>query len=364
MAEAVRLVIWGLNETFWERYAFRGRHRLQSANHDIVIALAKRGIVSADLLQKRHGKSQGRSRRERHLGLFRLSEHRLESKGPRIKALIEDIELRPETVLFIDDNPLNLQEAKHFVPGLQVAGVDVIPTILASPLFKGKNDEALSRLNQYRLLETRKADEAVASDNTEFLRSCNIQVEIERDIEANIDRALELIKRTNQLNFTKKRLPERSRKGARRVEGTAGAFRDPGRACAGDRPLWRLRLLRFYLTTTRRGKAKLRHFGFSSCILNMGVERWLDARLGRPRMRAKGEGLKDLSDETPVDWISLVSDASRGAEAKADKAKHGYLFTAPAPSYLLRTISRWTLDETIGEFTDVRTPSRSAPIIL
>ena len=44
--------------------------------------------------------------------------------------------------------------------------------------------------------------------NVEFLRSSDIRVEVEHDIEGHIDRVIELINRTNQLNFTKRRLPE------------------------------------------------------------------------------------------------------------------------------------------------------------
>lgn len=41
-----------------------------------------------------------------------------------------------------------------------------------------------------------------------FLRTSDIRLIIEHDIEPHIDRAIELINRTNQLNFTKRRLPE------------------------------------------------------------------------------------------------------------------------------------------------------------
>ena len=65
-------------------------------------------------------------------------------------------------------------------------------------------------LKQYKLLEARKRAESAADgpDNTDFLRRSNIRVRIEHHIEAHIERAVELINRTNQLNFTKRRLPE------------------------------------------------------------------------------------------------------------------------------------------------------------
>ena len=166
MTEAVRLVIWDLDETFWSGTLSEGGIEYSPSNHDLVIALAKRGIVSAICSKNDMATTKAVLAEKGIWDYFVFPSIDWNPKGPRIKALIEDIQLRPETVLFIDDNPLNRGEAEHFVPGLQVADVDIIPTILASPLFKGKNDEDLSRLNQYKLLETRKADEAVASDNS------------------------------------------------------------------------------------------------------------------------------------------------------------------------------------------------------
>src|SRR5947209_13685851 len=72
-----------------------------------------------------------------------------EPKGPRLQSLIETIQLRPETVMLIDDNPMNRNEALFFVPSMQVADETVIPQLLSNPLFKGRDDRALTRLQQY-----------------------------------------------------------------------------------------------------------------------------------------------------------------------------------------------------------------------
>ncbi len=354
MVEAVRLVIWDLDETFWSGTLSEGGIEYNPANHDLVIALARRGIVSAICSKNDMETTRAVLVEQGIWDYFVFPSIDWNPKGPRIRALIEDIQLRPETVLFIDDNPLNLREAEHFVPGLQVADVDIIPTILASPLFKGKNDEKLSRLNQYKLLETRKADAAVSSDNTEFLRSCNITVEIERDIESNIDRAIELINRTNQLNFTKRRLsedPEQARAELREILAhfatQAGLVRVTDRY--GD-----YGYCGFYLTTMRRGRSRLRYFCFSCRILNMGVERWLYARLGRPRFRIAGEVLADLSDDSAVDWIGVSSGAPAVAEKGADKARRGVLIRGSCNVVPLLHYFRMDTEETLGEFNDVR----------
>ena len=41
-------------------------------------------------------------------------------KGEVIKQLIADMQLRPVNVLFVDDNPHNLEEVAYAVPGISV----------------------------------------------------------------------------------------------------------------------------------------------------------------------------------------------------------------------------------------------------
>jgi FkbH-like protein len=354
MTEAVRLVIWDLDETFWNGTLSEGGIEYNTANHDLVIALARRGIVSAICSKNDLEKVKAVLVEKGIWDYFVFPSIDWNPKGPRISALIEDIQLRPQTVLFIDDNALNRGEAEHFVPGLQVADVDIIPTILASPLFKGKNDEKLSRLGQYKLLETRKADEAVAIDNNEFLRSCNITVEIERDVESHIDRAIELINRTNQLNFTKNRLPEDLEEARAELKETLAHFTTQAALIRVTDRYGDYGYCGFYLTSTRRGRSRLHHFCFSCRILNMGVERWLYERLGRPRLREKGEVLTDLSDESPVDWISVRSGGPAVVEASANKKNRGVLIRGSCNVAPLEHYFRMNAEEVIGEFNDVR----------
>jgi FkbH-like protein len=246
-------------------------------------------------------------------------------KGARLSSLIESMQLRPASVMFIDDSPSNLAEACATVPGIQVEGADFIGRMLEDPRFKGKNDAALRRLAQYQLLETRKRDEVQHSgDNSEFLRGCDIRVSIEHDVLGHLDRAVELINRTNQLNYTKNRLPEAPE--AARVELR--------RQCTGRQGHRQAGLVRvvdkygdygfvgFYLMRNRRrlepGHAKqtLMHYCFSCRTLGMYVEHWLYDHLRRPALTVVGEVLTDLSEPRTIDWLRLVPSIS--GEARAD----------------------------------------------
>src|SRR6516164_1286928 len=212
MAEPVRLVVWDLDETFWRGTLVEGGIReYVQAHHEIVVELARRGILSS-ICSKNDEQSVVKILGERKiLDYFMFPDISWDPKGPRLAALIEAVQLRPATVMFIDDNPHNLAEAKALIPDLQLENEKFIPKLLADPRFVGKDDSDLSRLKQYKLLEARhEAQRSPGGGGHQFLRDSDIHVCFDHDLEdvANLDRAIELINRTNQLNYTKRRLPE------------------------------------------------------------------------------------------------------------------------------------------------------------
>ena len=306
--EPVRLVIWDLDETFWSGTLTEGGITYRRDVHDIVLELARRGIVSSICSKNDHEAVRDILVREGIWDSFVFASINWESKGPRLAALVEAVQLRPPTILFIDDNAMNRAEAEHFVPGIQVADETIIPTLLDNPLLRGKDDSLLTRLAQYRLLERRQADERAASaggDNSEFLRASHIRVAIEHDLEPHIDRAIELINRTNQLNFTKNRLPEDTEAARAELRALISSYSVQAgiirvRDNYGDYGYCGL-----YIIRTGAAGLRLVQFCFSCRILNMGVESWLYQHLGRPALRVRGEVLSDvIRDRRAIDWIT------------------------------------------------------------
>src|SRR2546423_646503 len=169
---------------------------------------------------------------------------------------------------------------------------------------------ALTRLQQYKLLDKRKADEiAAGGSNVKFLRSSDIRVQVEHDIEGHIDRVIELINRTNQLNFTKRRLREDRTAAEAEVRAMAA---DYDKQCGlirvrdnyGDYGFCGF----FTLKTSVTDRRRLLHYCFSCRILNMGVEAFVYQMLGRPALAVEGEVLSDPVTADAVDWITVVSD--------------------------------------------------------
>ena len=323
MAEAVRLVIWDLDETFWKGTLTEGGILAYvQRHHDIVVELAARGIMSSICSKNDFELVRDILNEKEVFGYFIFPSVNWQSKGPRLKEIIENAQLRASSVMFIDDNPNNRGEAAAFVPDMQLADETFIVNMLEDPRFRGKVDRDLVRLGQYKLLEARKSDEGDAGgDNAEFLRQCDIRVYIEHDISKHLDRAIELINRTNQLNYTKCRLAEEGDLAREELTRQAQHFGcQTGLIRVVDKygdygfvGFFMLQNGRKNLVPNRTVQT-LVHYCFSCRTLGMLVEHWLYHHLRRPEIDVSGEVLTDLEEQRTVDWISLVQslgDATR-----------------------------------------------------
>ncbi|BAU38962.1 phosphatase IIIC [Acetobacter pasteurianus NBRC 101655] len=316
--EGIRLVIWDLDDTFWEGTLSEGEISPIQRNIDIVKTLNGRGIVNA--ICSRNTFEDVKARLEQ-LGIwddFVFPRISWGPKGPLVKDIIEKIQLRPETVMFVDDNVTNLNEAKHFVPELNVAEPDVLETLLDNPRFKGKPDPDHSRLKRYQVLESKHKDmAATGGDNEAFLRKSDIRVSFHSDIEAEFPRIHDLVNRTNQLNFTKNRWPEDIEEARLRFkeEVEADFDTDVGYVKVAD-AYGNYGICGFYLSW----KDEFLHFLFSCRTMNMGVEQFVWQKLGKRRVPIQGKVGSKLEDPV-VDWINVVDDVDTATETSSHSAK-------------------------------------------
>ncbi len=310
----VKLVVWDLDDTLWEGTLSEGPVLLPHAHADLVRTLNRRGIVNA--ICSKNDAADARSRLEAASLWDEFVFARIDwtPKGARVAAIVEDARLRAPDVLFVDDLALNREEVRQAVPGIQTAGPEILEGLLDRPEFAGKDDHQLSRLQQYRVLESKLADRQSSSEGNEaFLRSCQIRVGVFTDVVGEEERLFELANRTNQLNFTKRRLD---------WEQFTSMLHDPGYECGyvqvRDR-YGEYGICGFYARSL--DDDVLCDFLFSCRILHMGVEQWLYDHLGRPSLEVVGDVASTLVGD--VDWITLDDEAfgpDRDRAGEADGA--------------------------------------------
>ena len=106
--EEIKLIIWDLDDTFWQGILSEGEVSIPEENIKLIIRLTERGIVNS-ICSKNDESDVIKKLKE--IGLedyFVFNSINWNSKGPRIKKTIEQMALRDANVLFIDDNPSNL----------------------------------------------------------------------------------------------------------------------------------------------------------------------------------------------------------------------------------------------------------------
>lgn len=297
--ENIRLVIWDMDETFWKGTLAEGKVVIPEFHKEIIIELTDRGIINSISSKNEFDKVKAVLERNQIWDYFVFPKISWDSKGAAVKSIVENVKLRPETILFIDDNITNLEEVKFFVPGINVASPDIITNILDDKHFIGKNDKKHSRLEQYKILEKKIIDEKQFGSNEEFLVQSNICVDIVREnVLSELDRIHELNQRTNQLNYTKVRLTKEEL-----IEVISNKDYDTGFVVVEDN-YGDYGIVGFFACKN----GKLEQYYFSCRILGLGIEQWVYAQLNFPEIKAIGNVVVALTKDYIPQWINLKQD--------------------------------------------------------
>lgn len=291
----VKLVVWDLDDTFWKGTLAEEKVYLNEENIEMIRILTDRGIMNSIVSKNDYSKAMKVLREAGIDDLFVFPVINYEPKGQQVKTLLETMGIRAENTVFIDDNDRNLYEVKYLIPEIIVMAPygGMQKDIIISNNFRGKDDKKHERLKQYHDLEKRRLAKTVSSSNEEFLYDSEIEVCIMDNCMDEIERIHELVIRTNQLNYTKKRVDINKLKETLQDKGNkTGYVRVSDKY--GD-----YGIVGFFAVNKN---GAIEHFLFSCRALNIGLENYIYNKIGRPYIEIVGEVATPLDNrETP--WI-------------------------------------------------------------
>jgi FkbH-like protein len=136
-------------------------------------------------------------------------------KAQNIVALLEELNLGADSVIFIDDNPFERARVKEALPAVFVPEWPEDPMLYKKQLLELRcfnnplaSQEDTHRTEMYRQEKERQALRLEVSSLGDWLKELNIKVKVEELNEGNLPRAAQLLNKTNQMNLRTRRMSE------------------------------------------------------------------------------------------------------------------------------------------------------------
>lgn len=209
-AGLVKCVAWDLDGTLWDGILVEdgadGRALLPGIE-ELVRALDERGILQTVVSKNDHDEAWAVAQRLGLADYFLYPQISWGQKSVALRRVAELLNIGLDSVAFIDDSAFERAEVGERLPMVRVYGVDAVASLLARPEFDVPvTGAARGRREQYRTrIEREQAAETFTGDYLDFLRSCGLELTIFEPREPeHVERCLELIQRSNQLNLSKR----------------------------------------------------------------------------------------------------------------------------------------------------------------
>lgn len=138
-----------------------------------------------------------------------------DNKVSNMKAIAEQVEIGIDSLVFVDDNPMNREIMKQALPEVLTLDLPSDPSVFPKTLMNLRVFDSLQLTSEDKVrgkmyAEQRKRQEyqKVVGDITQYLKSLETVVTIEKANKFNIPRISQLTQKTNQFNVTTRRYLE------------------------------------------------------------------------------------------------------------------------------------------------------------
>ena len=201
----VKCVVFDLDGTLWDGVLVEGGDtRPRPAMVDLIRALDARGILVSVASKNDHAAAMAQ------LEAGGLAEHVLHPQigwGPKsagLATIAARLNIALDSFVFVDDSPFERAEVAAALPMVECVAADDAPELLDHPRCAGSgSSDARNRRRYYRDADRRDGERATwDGDYLGFLRACQIVLQVDLYRAGDYERVVELVQRTNQLNFS------------------------------------------------------------------------------------------------------------------------------------------------------------------
>ena len=318
----VKCLAWDLDNTLWAGTLLEdgpGACRLRPEAAELVHRLDERGILQTIVSKNDHHEAWALVEQ------FGLAEYFLYPaigwgrKSDSLRRLSKRLNIGLDTLGLVDDSAFERAEIAQTLPMVRVYEETALRQLLTLPEFEVPVTEfSGQRRAQYRTqIEREQAGETFSGDYLEFLRSCELELEVFEPLQPDqIERCLELVQRSNQLNLSKRAYTSGEFEALLGTDGILALALE-----AQDR-FGRYGIIGFVAVDERNEIPAVRDFVLSCRVAQKRVEHaffgWLAARetgRGAARLRAdlvktnRNGPLQQVFDELP--FKRVMSDSER-----------------------------------------------------
>lgn len=221
-------------------------------------------------------------------------------KAQNLRTIAEELNIGLESLIFLDDNPVECELVQREVPECVVVQLPEKPFLLPAIVLRlpgienvRLTDEDRRKASMYRAQAVRKESEARYTNLDDFLKSLDIEVRIEPASEFSVPRIAQLTQKTNQMNMTTRRYTDaqvRQRAG----EANGAVYAVAARDKFGDEGIIGVMMLEF------QGPACVIDTFLLSCrVIGRGIEDFMASFIETVAKEQRAEVLVGEFIETP-----------------------------------------------------------------
>ncbi len=202
----IKCVVWDLDNTLWNGILSEDKSVvLREDAKNMIVELDSRGILNSISSKNNYEDAM------KQLEEFGLSQYFLypeinwNPKSDSISAIVKNLNIGMDTILFLDDSEFERNEVASVHPEVMIdAGTD-LEALLKNERLNPKYitiDSKKRRQMYMESIERNQVEDNFKGTNEEFLKSINMEFHIREAQEEDLLRAQELTIRTHQLNST------------------------------------------------------------------------------------------------------------------------------------------------------------------